>query len=115
MFAKVIDFGVAKSQQAPQSLQTVTGALVGTPHYMSPEQANGTREVDHRSDLWALGIITMQCLTGKRPFESLGGPLDLGDSGEEGEQASFRLGEGAADGGGHVVLDATLGSAAEMD
>ncbi len=75
MFAKVIDFGVAKSQQTPQSVQTVTGALVGTPHYMSPEQANGTREVDHRSDLWALGIITIQCLTGKRPFDSEG----LGD------------------------------------
>ena len=75
MFAKVIDFGVAKSQQTPHSLQTVTGALVGTPHYMSPEQANGTREVDHRSDLWALGIITLQCLTGKRPFDSEG----LGD------------------------------------
>ncbi len=75
VFAKVLDFGVAKTRNTTNSLHTATGMLVGTPHYMSPEQAKGTREVDHRTDLWALAIITIECLTGRRPFESQG----LGD------------------------------------
>ncbi len=68
---KLLDFGVAKS--AAFSLQgtgTQAGSLVGTPAYMSPEQARGTREIDHRSDLWSLAVITYQCLTGQLPFES---------------------------------------------
>ncbi|MEY2933715.1 MAG: hypothetical protein RL033_4464 [Pseudomonadota bacterium] len=75
VFAKVLDFGVAKTGLATGSLQTATGALVGTPQYMSPEQALGNRDVDHRSDLWSLAVITIECLCGKRPFESDG----LGD------------------------------------
>ena len=76
--AKVLDFGVAKV--APASLgakgqRTRTGSLLGTPFYMSPEQAQGNKEVDYRTDLWALGVIAFECLTGKRPFESEG----LGD------------------------------------
>src|SRR5688572_8602554 len=74
-FIKVLDFGVAKSVLTTGSHQTATGALIGTPHYMSPEQARGDRQVDGRSDLWSLAIITVECLTGKRPFESSG----LGD------------------------------------
>jgi serine/threonine-protein kinase len=75
VFIKVLDFGVAKTGMTTESLQTATGALVGTPQYMSPEQALGNRDIDHRSDLWALAVITIECLTGKRPFESSG----LGD------------------------------------
>ena len=52
---------------------------------------------------------------GERRLQPLGGALDLGDAGEKGEQAALRLGKGAADGGGHVVLDAPFGRAAEMD
>jgi eukaryotic-like serine/threonine-protein kinase len=74
-FIKVLDFGVAKSTLKTGEKQTATGALMGTPHYMSPEQASGDREVDHRSDLWALAVIAMECLSGRRPFESSG----LGD------------------------------------
>jgi hypothetical protein len=70
VFVKVLDFGVAKSQLTTTSLQTVTGALLGTPYYMSPEQAMGKTTLDYRSDLWALAIIAMECLSGKRPFES---------------------------------------------
>ncbi|MEO8183579.1 MAG: protein kinase [Deltaproteobacteria bacterium] len=75
VFVKVLDFGVAKSGMTTESLQTATGALVGTPQYMSPEQALGNRDIDHRSDLWSMAVIAMECLSGKRPFESAG----LGD------------------------------------
>ena len=69
--AKVLDFGIAKTAEGfgEASAATHTGAVLGSPHYMSPEQARGTRAVDHRSDLWALGVIAFQCLTGRRPFE----------------------------------------------
>ncbi len=70
VFVKVLDFGVAKTQLLTTSLQTVTGALLGTPYYMSPEQAMGKTTLDYRSDLWALAIIAMECLSGKRPFDS---------------------------------------------
>jgi eukaryotic-like serine/threonine-protein kinase len=75
VFVKVLDFGVAKVGLGTATLRTATGSLVGTPNYMSPEQARGNRNVDHRSDLWSLAVITIECLTGKRPFESAG----LGD------------------------------------
>ena len=71
--AKVLDFGIAKAlneTEAGAGAATHTGTVLGTPHYMSPEQARGTRAVDHRSDLWALGVITFECLTGRRPFDS---------------------------------------------
>lgn len=67
---KVLDFGIAKtSQQGFTGLQTRTGVTMGTPYYMSPEQAEGKRAVDFRSDLWALGVIASECLTGERPFD----------------------------------------------
>jgi serine/threonine protein kinase len=74
--AKVLDFGVAKySTEWAVNSVTKTGLLVGTPLYMSPEQARGTKEIDFRADLWALGVIAYQCLTGELPFVSEG----LGD------------------------------------
>jgi len=75
VFAKILDFGVAKSLMPSNSLQTATGALLGTPYYMSPEQARGNHDVDHRSDLWSLAIIALECLGGRRPYQSDG----LGD------------------------------------
>src|SRR5262249_5318902 len=66
---KVLDFGIAKSLVTDEEGITQTGALVGTPHYMSPEQARRTtKEVDQRSDLWAVGVIAFRALTGKLPF-----------------------------------------------
>lgn len=62
------DFGIAKAKEAAASL-TMTNALVGTPHYLSPEQIRGM-ECDHRADLYSLGIVTYEMLTGERPFRA---------------------------------------------
>lgn len=75
---KVLDFGVAKSSSSELLCAgTRSGCVIGTPCYLSPEQADGEREVDHRSDLWAMGVMAFECLTGKRPFQhrTLGGVL----------------------------------------
>jgi serine/threonine-protein kinase len=74
--AKVLDFGVAKwnTDWAVNNV-TKTGLLVGTPLYMSPEQARGTKDIDFRADLWSLAVITFQAMTGSLPFLSEG----LGD------------------------------------
>lgn len=75
--AKVLDFGVAKVDATALGGEghTRTGSLLGTPYYMSPEQAQGNKDIDARSDLWAVGVIAFECLTGIRPFSSDG----LGD------------------------------------
>ncbi len=76
---KVLDFGVAKSTDALAFGgvdPTRTGALMGTPFYMSPEQAIGLKEIDATTDLWALGVVAFECLTGKRAFTAPAlGPL----------------------------------------
>lgn len=71
---KVLDFGIAKARpmtadQSAVSLATRTGALMGTPHFMSPEQAEGLTSVDFRADLWALGVVAFECLLGELPFK----------------------------------------------
>ena len=65
--ALVTDFGIARAMEAGARL-TATGNAVGTPAYMSPEQAVGDRDVDGRSDLYALGVLGYQMITGRVPF-----------------------------------------------
>jgi len=71
--AKVLDFGIAKSTIVGFGVSVVpetrTGALMGTLHYMSPEQTEGVKTVDFRTDIWAMGVIAFECLLGRRPFE----------------------------------------------
>jgi serine/threonine-protein kinase len=74
---KVLDFGVSKvtGGDASDGLATLTGASVGSPAYMSPEQAQGKRDIDGRSDLWSLGVVMFEMLTGKRPFTGESGQI----------------------------------------
>ncbi len=70
---KVLDFGVAKTiGGGTLGASTATGAVLGTPHYMSPEQATDSKRIDHRADLWAVGVIAFECMVGRRPFEAQG-------------------------------------------
>jgi eukaryotic-like serine/threonine-protein kinase len=71
---RVLDFGIAKlvgleGPTAETGIITGTGSMVGTPCYMSPEQSYGEKAVDYRTDIWSLGVIFYECLTGARPVE----------------------------------------------
>lgn len=69
---KILDFGVSKTVGPRFDGESVTsdGAVLGNPIFMSPEQARGAREVDGRTDVWALGVGMYECLTGRAPFRN---------------------------------------------
>jgi len=67
-FVKLLDFGVAHADEGPLERLTQTGLLLGTAHYMSPEQLFSGKDIDHRADLWALGVLTYQMVTARLPF-----------------------------------------------
>jgi serine/threonine-protein kinase len=66
----VTDFGIAKALSAEGGTLTEAGIAIGTPAFMSPEQAAGEREIDGRSDIYSLGVVTYQMVTGELPFQS---------------------------------------------
>ena len=75
-FVKVLDFGISKfKDEDGVSSMTRTGARMGTPYYMSPEQAEGRRDVDSRADIYALGVMLFRALTGVYPFDDDSFPM----------------------------------------
>ena len=66
---KLVDFGIAKWSGAETTCFTQSGVLMGSPAYMSPEQARGERQVDSRSDIWSLTAVLYEMVTGRRPFD----------------------------------------------
>ncbi len=65
---KLLDFGIAKAQTVLDGQLTATGAVMGSPSYMSPEQVRDAKTVDARSDIWSLGVTLYECLAGQPPF-----------------------------------------------
>jgi serine/threonine-protein kinase len=74
--AKLLDFGIAKTAFPIADTGTLDGTVLGTPQYMSPEQARGLGNIDHRSDLWSLAVVAYECLLGQLAFEG----ASLGDT-----------------------------------
>jgi serine/threonine-protein kinase len=72
---KVLDFGVAKAVEKSRADNDLTAdkTIIGTPHYASPEQLKNSAKIDHRADLWSMGVVVFRMLTGQKPFRA--GPL----------------------------------------
>ncbi|WP_437820190.1 serine/threonine protein kinase [Sorangium sp. So ce1078] len=76
ILVKLLDFGIAKvkmdrANETEGADLTRTGNLIGSPLYMSPEQARGQKEIDHRTDIWSLGAVLYQALTGRTPYHHI--------------------------------------------
>ena len=78
---KVADFGLAKMMEAGAADRTLTGAgqVMGTPHYMAPEQVEHPKDVDHRADIYSLGVVFYEMLTGELPLGRFAAPSDKCD------------------------------------
>jgi len=70
LFVKLLDFGIAKGASVEKlDTNTKTGTVVGSPYYMSPEQLVGAKDIDFRTDLWSVGVVAFEALTGMRAFD----------------------------------------------
>jgi len=74
---KVLDFGSVRDNGSAAKKLTMMGTTIGSPYYMPPEQAQGLETLDRRADVWALGAIAYECLTGEIPFKGVNGPSIL--------------------------------------
>jgi eukaryotic-like serine/threonine-protein kinase len=74
---KVLDFGSVKDQSGNRKKLTILGTTIGSPYYMSPEQAQGLDTIDARADVFALAAVTYECVTGEVPFAGNNGPSIL--------------------------------------
>jgi serine/threonine-protein kinase len=68
LHATLIDFGISRALDDAMPRMTLRGTTLGTPEYISPEQARGENDVDQRTDLWSAGVVLYECLTGRLPF-----------------------------------------------
>jgi serine/threonine-protein kinase len=76
IIVKLLDFGIAKvkmdqANEAEGNELTRTGSMLGSPLYMSPEQARGNKSIDHRADIWSLGVVLYQALAGRTPYQHI--------------------------------------------
>jgi len=76
LIVKVLDFGIAKIKMDQANISdskslTRTGSMVGSPLYMSPEQARGSKSIDHRADIWSMGVVLYQALSGRTPNQDI--------------------------------------------
>jgi serine/threonine protein kinase len=71
-FVKILDFGVSRfgGDQGPEFRMTQPGEIMGTPYYLAPEQARGDGNIDRRIDVYALGVVLYECLTGHPPYQA---------------------------------------------
>ncbi|WP_437693420.1 serine/threonine-protein kinase [Sorangium sp. So ce176] len=74
---KILDFGSVRDNSAGAKKLTVVGTTIGSPFYMSPEQAQGLLALDHRADVWSVAAIVFECVTGRVPFHASTGPMIL--------------------------------------
>jgi serine/threonine-protein kinase len=111
--AKLLDFGLVRPAQAPTADLSAERQILGTPLFMSPEQAAGDRELDQRSDLYSLGAVAYHLLTGRPPFNGVGGLTVLVAHARDPVVPPSRIRTGIPEDLEHVVLRCLAKDAAD--